>query len=171
MNVSRVFIPLRPQKYLCVCPQTRTAAPWDGIQLWPSTYVPTYAAHVELSHRPRHSPTCEDERWTGNALKLLCQCSRLKDYPTVLNSATSCNVFSLRHSWKQRALVIWKGEISHHFTLSLRGQWDCDWYEKAPKWEVSDNLCSPFLGVFFIFSLSFTVKWMLVFYNKDPYTS
>lgn len=84
-----------------------------------------------------------------NALKLLCQCLRVKDYPTVLNTATTCNVFSLRRSWKQRGLVIWKGEISHHFTPSPRGHWDCDWYEKSPEREVPDDLWGPCFLVFF----------------------
>lgn len=120
------------------------------------------------ARRPRHSPARGDESETGNALKLLCQCLRLKDYPTVLNSATSCNVFSLRRSWKQRGLVIWQGEISHHFARSLRGQWDCDWDENTPKRDVPDNLCGPFLGMFLFFSSALLTNECQGFATKTP---
>lgn len=156
---------------MCVYTQIHAALHWDRTQLWPSTYVLTYAPYVQLSHCLRHSPSCKDERYKENALKLLCQCLRVKDYPTVLNSATSCNVFSLRRSWKQRGLVIWKGEISHHFTPSLRGHWDCDWYERSPKREVPDDLWGP---CWFFFSPALLTKECRSFITESkppPYTS
>lgn len=144
MNIFHVFTASPYLRNTRVYTRIHTAFHWDRNQFWPSMFLP-YIPYVQLSRHLQHNPTCKDERKNENALKILCQCLRVKDYPTVLNSVTSCNVFSLRHCWKQRGLVIWKGEISHHFTPSLSGHWDCDWYEKSPKGEVPDDLWCPWI--------------------------